>query len=150
MIWLGFAPVAVFTTLALNLLYQFMLHATWIPKLGWFEYVFNTPSHHRVHHASNDEYLDANYGGVLIVFDRLFGSYVEEREDLPCVYGLTKPIHSNNPVYIAFHEWIAMGRDIWRAETWRDRVLRVVGPPGWTPGKQTRASLARPAMEAAE
>lgn len=151
LVWLGFPIAAVFATLAINLLYQFMLHTTWIPKLGWFEYVFNTPSHHRVHHASNAEYLDANYGGVLIVFDRLFGTYVEEREDLPCVYGLTKPLHSNNPIYIAFHEWIAMGRDIWHAKSWRERVLRVVGPPGWTPGKQTRASLAdRPVLEAAE
>ncbi len=145
MIWLGFPPVAVFTVLSLNLLYQFMLHTTWIPKLGWFEYVFNTPSSHRVHHASNAEYLDANYGGVLIVFDRLFGTYVEERADLPCIYGLTKPVNSNNPLYIAFHEWIAMGRDLWQAKTWRERVLRVVGPPGWKPGAEVRASLATPA-----
>jgi sterol desaturase/sphingolipid hydroxylase (fatty acid hydroxylase superfamily) len=151
MIWLGFAPGAVFAALAINLLYQFMLHTTWIPKLGWLEYVFNTPSHHRVHHASNDEYLDANYGGVLIVFDRLFGTFVEERADLPCVYGLTKPIMSNNPLYIAFHEWIAMGRDIWQANTWRERVLRVVGPPGWNPGAKVRAALAtRPVVQPAE
>ena len=115
LIWLGFPPTAVFLTLTLNLLYQFWLHTTWIPKLGWFEYVFNTPSHHRVHHASNPEYLDANYGGVLIVFDRLFGTYVGERDDLPCRYGLVKPLKSNNPLYIAFHEWIALGRDVLRA-----------------------------------
>ncbi|MEO8559992.1 MAG: sterol desaturase family protein, partial [Rhodospirillales bacterium] len=151
LIWLGFPPAAVFATLAINLLYQFILHTTWIPKLGWFEYVFNTPSHHRVHHASNAEYLDANYGGVLIVFDRLFGTHVEERADLPCVYGLTKPLHSNNPIYIAFHEWIAMGRDIWHAKTWRERVLRVVGPPGWLPGKQVRAAIGKPVtVQAAE
>jgi sterol desaturase/sphingolipid hydroxylase (fatty acid hydroxylase superfamily) len=143
LIWLGFPPAAVFATLAINLLYQFILHTTWIPKLGWYEYVFNTPSHHRVHHASNAEYLDANYGGVLIVFDRLFGTFVEERADLPCVYGLTKPVNSYNPIYIALHEWIAMGRDVWQARSWRERVLRVVGPPGWTPGRQTRAALAQ-------
>jgi sterol desaturase/sphingolipid hydroxylase (fatty acid hydroxylase superfamily) len=149
LIWLGFPPGAVFATLAINLLYQFMLHATWIPKLGrWYELVFNTPSHHRVHHASNEAYLDANYGGVLIVFDRLFGTFVEERADLPCRYGLTKPIHSYNPLYIAFHEWIAMARDVWNAKSWRERLLRVFGPPGWKPGKQTRASV--PAIPAAE
>src|SRR4029077_1803967 len=73
---LGFEPNAVLTALFLNLLYQFWLHADWIPKLGWLEYVLNTPSAHRVHHARNPEYLDANYGGVLIVFDRLFGTYI--------------------------------------------------------------------------
>jgi sterol desaturase/sphingolipid hydroxylase (fatty acid hydroxylase superfamily) len=152
LVWLGFPTAAVFATLAINLLYQFMLHTTWTPKLPrWYEFVFNTPSHHRVHHASNAEYLDANYGGVLIVFDRLFGTFVEERADLPCVYGLTKPLHSNNPIYIAFHEWMAMGRDIWHARTWRERLLRVVGPPGWKPGAQVRAeaSVTKAAIEAA-
>ena len=71
------------SALFLNLLYQFWLHADWIPRLGWLEYVFNTPSSHRVHHARNPEYLDANYGGVLIVFDRLFGTYIAERADVP-------------------------------------------------------------------
>ena len=75
LIWLGFEPRIVFEVLSLNLLYQFWIHATWIPRLGWLEYVLNTPSAHRVHHAANLEYLDANYGGVLIVFDRLFGTY---------------------------------------------------------------------------
>ena len=80
---LGFTPTVVLSALFLNLLYQFWLHADWIPRLGWLEYVFNTPSSHRVHHARNPEYLDANYGGVLIVFDRLFGSYIAERADVP-------------------------------------------------------------------
>ena len=75
LVWLGFEPKVVFAMLSLNLLYQFWIHATWIPRLGWLEYVLNTPSAHRVHHAANLEYLDANYGGVLIVFDRLFGTY---------------------------------------------------------------------------
>ena len=101
---------AVFATLSLNLLYQFWLHADWVPKLGWLEYVFNTPSHHRVHHAANPTYLDANYGGVLIVFDRLFGTLIVERDDHPCRYGLVKPLRSNNPLVIAFHEWLALAR----------------------------------------
>ena len=131
LIWLGFPPAAVFLTLSLNLLYQYWLHATWIPRLGWLEYVFNTPSHHRVHHASNPEYLDANYGGVLIIFDRLFGTLIEERADLPCRYGLVKPLRSYNPIWIAFHDWVAMARDVWQATTWRARFMHVFGPPGW-------------------
>jgi len=132
LIWLGFPPAAVFLTLSVNLLYQYWLHTTWIPKLGWLEYVFNTPSHHRVHHASNAEYLDANYGGVLIVFDRLFGTYIEERADVPGRYGLVKPLLSYNPIRIAFHDWVQMGRDLRQAKTWRARFMHMFGPPGWT------------------
>jgi sterol desaturase/sphingolipid hydroxylase (fatty acid hydroxylase superfamily) len=119
MIWLGFAPGPVFIAASINLLYQFWLHAEWIPKLGWLEYVLNTPSHHRVHHAANPEYLDRNYGGIFIVFDRLFGTFVTERDDLPCRYGLVKPLRSNNPVIIAFHEWAALARDRWRSRSWQ-------------------------------
>jgi sterol desaturase/sphingolipid hydroxylase (fatty acid hydroxylase superfamily) len=133
LIWLGFSPQAVFTTLALNLLYQFWLHAEWIPRLGWLEYVLNTPSHHRVHHASNTEYIDRNYGGVLIVFDRLFGTFAGERADLPCRYGLTTPLRSNNPLRIAFHEWLKMLNDLYRARSVREVALYLFGPPGWRP-----------------
>ena len=131
LVWAGFPPAAVFGVLGLNLLYQFWLHAAWIPKLGWLEYVFNTPSHHRVHHAANPEYLDANYGGVLIVFDRLFGTFVEEQAAIPCRYGLVKPLRSNNPLTINFHEWQALTRDLWHARSWRERALHLFGPPGW-------------------
>jgi sterol desaturase/sphingolipid hydroxylase (fatty acid hydroxylase superfamily) len=129
MIWLGFAPGPVFVAAGLNLLYQFWLHAEWIPKLGWLEYVLNTPSHHRVHHAANPEYLDRNYGGIFIVFDRLFGTFVAERDDLPCRYGLVKPLRSNNPVIIAFHEWAALARDLRRSRSWRERFACLIGPP---------------------
>ena len=131
MIWLGFAPQAVFATLSLNLLYQFWLHTEWVPKLGWLEYVLNTPSHHRVHHASNAEYIDANYGGVLIVFDRLFGTFIAERDDLPCRYGLTTPLLTNNPIKIAFHEWRKLARDLRQVRSWREAVGTLFGPPGW-------------------
>jgi sterol desaturase/sphingolipid hydroxylase (fatty acid hydroxylase superfamily) len=129
LVWLGFSPAAVVATLALNLLYQFWLHATWIPKLGPLEWVLNTPSHHRVHHGANPEYLDCNYGGVLIVFDRLFGTFVQERDDLPVRYGLTEPLHSNNPLRIAFHEWLKLGRDLLAARSWRRGASVVFGPP---------------------
>jgi sterol desaturase/sphingolipid hydroxylase (fatty acid hydroxylase superfamily) len=149
LVYIGFRPEAVAGALALNLLYQFWVHADWIPKLGALERVLNTPSHHRVHHASNPEYLDANYGGVLIVFDRLFGSFVEERTDLPCRFGLVKPLTSYNPVYIAFHEWLAMARDVWTAPTWHARLMHVVGRPGWRPDGRglTTADLRRQVAE---
>lgn len=142
MIWLGFAPRAVFATLALNLIYQFWLHAEWAPKLGWLEVVLNTPSHHRVHHASNARYIDANYGGVLIVFDRLFGTFIAERDDLPCRYGLVTPLISHNPIRIAFHEWLKLVGDLRRARSWREAAGYLFGPPGWRP--RTQGALAAP------
>jgi sterol desaturase/sphingolipid hydroxylase (fatty acid hydroxylase superfamily) len=137
LIWLGFEPRAIAG--AVNLIYQFWLHTEWIPRLGWLEYVLNTPSHHRVHHAANPEYLDRNYGGVLIIFDRIFGTFVAERDDLPCRYGLVEPLRSNNPVVIALHEWAALVRDLWHARSWRDRCSYLFGPPGWQPGQQSPA-----------
>ena len=142
MIWLGFAPRAVFATLALNLIYQFWLHAEWAPRLGWLEVVLNTPSHHRVHHASNARYIDANYGGVLIVFDRLFGTFIAERDDLPCRYGLVTPLISHNPIRIAFHEWLKLVGDLRRARSWREAAGYLFGPPGWRP--RTQGALAAP------
>ena len=131
LVWLGFAPQAVFGVLALNLLYQFWIHAAWVPRL-WapIEWLFNTPSHHRVHHASNPEYLDCNYGGVLILFDRMFGSFVAERDDIVPRYGLTTQLHSYNPLRVAFHEWLNLARDLVDAPGWRVRALAVWGPPG--------------------
>jgi sterol desaturase/sphingolipid hydroxylase (fatty acid hydroxylase superfamily) len=130
LICLGYSPLAVFATVALNLTFQFWIHAAWIPKL-WapIEWLFNTPSHHRVHHASNAEYLDCNYGGVLIVFDRLFGSFVAERADVKPRYGLTTPLLTHNPLRIAVHEWLNLARDLKNARGWRQRLNSVLGPP---------------------
>jgi sterol desaturase/sphingolipid hydroxylase (fatty acid hydroxylase superfamily) len=147
LIWVGFPPKVVGATVALNLLYQFWLHTTWIPKLGPLEYVLNTPSHHRVHHASNPEYLDRNYGGALIVFDRLFGTFAAERDTVPCRYGLVQPLHSWNPVRIAFHEWLALGQDFWRAKGWQERWDILFGPPRH---KDAAAQHCAPAVLAAE
>jgi len=110
--FLGFEPTTVLAAFFINLLYQFWIHTDWIPKLGVLEYALNTPSSHRVHHARNPEYLDANFGGVLIVFDRLFGTYVEERADVPCVYGLVTPVTVYNPIAINFKPWIGMAKDL--------------------------------------
>jgi sterol desaturase/sphingolipid hydroxylase (fatty acid hydroxylase superfamily) len=130
---LGMPPEIVLTLLSINLLYQFWLHVTWIPSLGPLEWIFNTPSAHRVHHASNVEYLDGNYGGVLIVFDRLFGTYIAERRDLPCRFGLVRPMTSYNLLTVEFDHWRALWRDLVAAHSIREAVDYVIRPPGWRP-----------------
>ena len=134
LVLLGFTPTVVLTALFLNLLYQFWIHADWIPRLGWLEYVLNTPSSHRVHHARNPEYLDANFGGVLIVFDRLFGTYVAERADLPCDYGLVSPaVSSRNPFVVNIQPWIGLVKDLASARSPAEAWMYLFGPPGWRP-----------------
>jgi sterol desaturase/sphingolipid hydroxylase (fatty acid hydroxylase superfamily) len=130
---LGMHPRVILVMLSLNLLYQFWIHATWIPKLGPLEWVLNTPSSHRVHHASNLEYLDGNYGGVLIIFDRLFGTYIPERPDLPCKYGLVKPVTSYNLLVIEFEPWRQLWRDLRGARSLSDTLAFLWRPPGWRP-----------------
>ena len=129
LVWVGFPPQAVFGLLAGGLFYQFWIHADWLPSLGPLEWVLNTPMHHRVHHASNPEYLDCNYGGSLIVFDRLFGTFTALRPDIEIRYGLTTPVLSNNPVRIAFAGWIALGRAFRAARGARARLRVLFGPP---------------------
>jgi sterol desaturase/sphingolipid hydroxylase (fatty acid hydroxylase superfamily) len=149
---LGMPPRVILLMLTLNLLYQFWIHATWIPRLGPLEWVLNTPSAHRVHHASNLEYLDGNYGGVLIVFDRLFGTYIPERADLPCRYGLVNPITSHNLFEIEFSQWRALLRDLASARSVRAFVGYLVKPPGWKPdgpGDTTEELRQRAALQAA-
>jgi sterol desaturase/sphingolipid hydroxylase (fatty acid hydroxylase superfamily) len=133
LVYLGFDPRVIAMALSLNLLYQFWLHATWIPKLGWLEWVLNTPSAHRVHHASNPDYLDANYGGVLIVFDRLFGTYRPERAEEPCVYGLVKPLRTRNVFTMEFFQWADLYRDMRHAPNLQSALALLVMPPGWSP-----------------
>lgn len=128
---LGFHPLAVSITLSLNLLYQFWIHTELIPKLGWLERILNTPSHHRVHHASNPEYIDRNYGGVLIIYDRLFGTFAEEKLSNPLRYGLTRPVNSFNPIKIALHEWILIYQDWQKLDKWSDRLKLLFYPPEW-------------------
>lgn len=129
---LGVAPWMVMVAGGINLIYQYWVHTELIGKLPrWFEAVFNTPSHHRVHHGANPEYLDKNYAGLLIVWDRLFRTFEPERARV--VYGLTKNITSFNPFVIAFHEYVAIVRDVLAARRWRDRIGLVWHGPGWRP-----------------
>ncbi|MEH3052497.1 MAG: sterol desaturase family protein [Patulibacter minatonensis] len=129
---LGFPPSAVLTISAIDLLYQFGIHTEKIGRLPRpIEFLFNTPSHHRVHHGSDQQYLDRNYGGVFIVFDRLFGTFTPETARP--TYGLTSNINTFNPLRVAFHEWQAIGHDVRQARRWRDRLGYALGPPGWRP-----------------
>lgn len=141
--WLGFEPRAVALMYAANLLYQFWLHTEAVPKLGFIEGFLNTPSHHRVHHAIEPAYLDRNYGGVLILWDRLFGTFSEERAGAPRTYGLVRQVDTLNPVKIAFAEWVAMLRDLRSARSLRELWGYLFGPPGWSPdgSRQTTASI---------
>ena len=130
----GVRPWMIMVSGGLNLVYQYWIHTEVIRKLPrWFEAVFNTPSHHRVHHASNLEYIDRNYAGVLIVWDRLFGTFAPERA--PVVYGLVKNIESHNPLVIAFHEYAAIGRDLRDARSMRERFGILWHGPGWRPAR---------------
>ncbi|GAB4122282.1 MAG: sterol desaturase family protein [Rhodothalassiaceae bacterium] len=131
---LGFHPLLIAFVSGINLVYQFWIHTESIRRLpGWFEAFFNTPSHHRVHHATNPRYLDANYAGTLIVWDRLFGTFVPEDDAEPCRYGIVRQLGTFNPLKVAFHEWISIAKDIFGARSWRDRLHFLFAPPGWSP-----------------
>jgi sterol desaturase/sphingolipid hydroxylase (fatty acid hydroxylase superfamily) len=131
----GFHPLMLLTQISVSLLYQYWVHTELIGRLGPLEWIFNTPSHHRVHHGTNLEYLDRNHAGVLIVWDRLFGTFEPERARV--VYGLTKNIHTFKPVQIAFHEWIALARDVRRAGTLSKKAAYMFAPPGFSPDGST-------------
>jgi alkylglycerol monooxygenase len=124
---LGFAPWMFAVMHGFNLIYQFWIHTKFVDKLGWFEYIFNTPSHHRVHHGVNDVYLDKNYAGVLIIWDRLFGSFVEETE-IPR-YGIIKPLKSYNPLWINTHGWFEMAAAIKRQKTLGGKLRCIFASP---------------------
>jgi len=131
---LGYPPWMIFTMQAVSLMYQFWIHTERIGELPRpVEFVFNTPSHHRVHHGANDIYLDRNYAGILIIWDRMFGTFRGEEEKVQ--YGLTKNIGTFRPLMVAFHEYRAMWRDVRSADNWHDRLGYVFGGPAWRPGK---------------
>jgi len=152
-LWLplvGFDPGMVLLMIGLNLSYQFWTHTEAVRRLpAWYEAVFNTPSHHRVHHGSNTRYLDRNHAGVLIVWDKLFGTFSPEAEEEPVVYGLTENLGTFNPIWVLVHGYAELWRDMRRAPSWRDRWRYLVRAPGWShdgPDKRAktlRAQLAR-------
>lgn len=130
---LGIPAEVVVTVGALNLIYQFWVHTQHIGKLGWYEWIFVTPSNHRVHHAQNDIYLDRNYGGLFIIWDRLFGTYQEELDNEPVVYGIRGPLKSWNPVRALTHIYCDMAQDCWRTRRWRDKLKIWFARTGWRP-----------------
>jgi sterol desaturase/sphingolipid hydroxylase (fatty acid hydroxylase superfamily) len=144
LVWLGFEPSMVLFFMATSLLYQFWIHTEAIDRLpAPLEAVLNTPSHHRVHHGANPRYLDANYAGVLIVWDRLFGTFTPEVDAELVHYGLVKNIQTYNPLRIAFHEWIAIAQDVRHARSWHESWMYLFGAPGWSPdgSRQTSAMI---------
>jgi sterol desaturase/sphingolipid hydroxylase (fatty acid hydroxylase superfamily) len=138
-------PAVIAFTFGFNLVWQFWIHTETIGKMwGWFEFIFNTPSHHRVHHATNPRYLDANYAGTLIVWDRMFGTFVEELEEDSPRYGIVKNLGTFNPLKVAFHEYVGISRDVLAPGlTLRQRLAYLFAPPGWSHdgSRQTSESL---------
>jgi sterol desaturase/sphingolipid hydroxylase (fatty acid hydroxylase superfamily) len=128
---IGFPPPMFYTMLAINTLYQFWIHTRLLERLGPFEWIFNTPSHHRVHHGRNPEYIDRNHAGTLIIWDKMFGTF--EPEGAEVVYGVTEPVKSWDPVWANFHAYRNLWADAVRAKRWRDKILIWFMPPGWKP-----------------
>lgn len=130
---IGFPPAMIFFVAGINLIYQFWIHTEVIGRMPrWFEAAMNTPSHHRVHHATNPRYLDRNYAGVFIVWDKWLGTFEPERDDDRPRYGLVKNLGSFNILWAATHEWIGIAKDVWHAPDWRARLNYMIRPPGWS------------------
>ena len=133
MFFIGIPAEVVVSVGSLNLIYQFWVHTEHVGKLGWYEWIFVTPSNHRVHHAQNERYLDRNYGGLFIIWDRLFGTFQEELEEAPPIFGIRGPLHSFNPFRALTHIYVDMFRDSWHARRWRDKVRVWFARTGWRP-----------------
>jgi sterol desaturase/sphingolipid hydroxylase (fatty acid hydroxylase superfamily) len=143
---LGFPPLVFGGVALIDLLYQYWVHTEQIGRLGWFDRWFCAPSNHRAHHAVNDKYLDRNYGGILVVWDRLFGSFVEEDAAEPCVYGTRGPLRSWNPVRANLQQYAAMAHDCRHATAWADKLRVWFKPPGWRPA-DVAARWPKPAFD---
>ncbi len=141
--WLGFDPKIIAGMASINLLYQFWLHTELIPKLGPLELLLNTPSHHRVHHGSNPLYLDRNYGGTLIIFDRLFGTFQAEEPKVKIEYGLVEKITNKSVGKILFLGWTNLWKDVRQQRSLYEKIRIVFSPPGWTPGGGTTSEAIR-------
>jgi alkylglycerol monooxygenase len=153
--WIFYVPMAIagvppliFGIVALiDLLYQFWVHTEQVGKLGWFDRVFCSPSNHRVHHAVNDDYLDRNYGGILVLWDRLFGTFREEDEK--CVYGTRGPLNSWDPLWANAEVYWALLKDSWHTRHWADKVRVWFKPPGWR-SLDVAARFPKPAFDLAQ
>ncbi len=132
-LYIGIPAEILFASGALNLIYQFWVHTQHVDRIGWLEYVLVTPSNHRVHHAQNKIYIDRNYGGILCIWDRMFGSFQDELADEPCIYGIRKPLKSYNPLWANVHVYWATWLDSLHAARWQDKFKVWFKGPGWRP-----------------
>ncbi|WP_430458522.1 sterol desaturase family protein [Rheinheimera sp.] len=137
LVLLGFDPKLVLAVVAINLGFQFFVHTRWGKHWGWLGYVLNTPAWHRVHHACNDVYIDKNFAGVLVIWDRLFGSFEPEHDAIPCRYGITEDFESVNPLTITFHEWRCMLSAARDASGVRAKIQVLFGPPRPDPQQES-------------
>ncbi len=128
---LGFQPIQIFMMISCSLIYQFFLHTESIKKLGFLELFMNTPSHHRVHHATNTKYLDRNHAGIFIIWDKIFGTFQAEQASNPPIYGLTENLTTYNPIRIASHEYEQIWKDMQLAKFWKDKINYLFQAPGW-------------------
>ena len=147
--WIGFKPEHIVLCVAVNLAYQFFVHTEAVNKLPRaYEWLFNTPSHHRVHHARNPQYIDRNYAGVLVIWDRLFGSFVPEDPADPCDYGITRQLKTRNPIRMMFHEWIDLFRDVARPGPLWLRTKHLWAPPEWQRENSAVQTASRASVQA--
>lgn len=135
---LGFHPIMVITAVTINSTYQMFLHSSMVPSFGWFEKIFNSPWIHQVHHACNIEYLDRNHGGILVIWDRLFGTYQTNTEKPK--FGVLHPPNSYNPLVLVGHEYRDIWNDVRRAKRWQDKLKYIFYPPGWSPDGSTKTA----------
>ena len=132
---LGFRGIDIFLMYSITQLYGILVHTQLVKKLGFLEYILVTPSHHRVHHASNHQYLDRNFGTVFIFWDKLFGTFTPEMEEVK--YGLTKPVKDVNPISLLTHEWKRLAEDVKHHRLWKDKIRSIIGRPSWSGSKST-------------
>jgi len=132
-LYIGIPPEILFASGALNLVYQFWVHTQHVYRIGPLEYVLVTPSNHRVHHAQNKIYIDRNYGGILCIWDRMFGTFQDELSEEPCIYGIRRPLHSYNPFWANIHIYWSALLDSWHANRWQDKLRVWFKGPGWRP-----------------
>jgi sterol desaturase/sphingolipid hydroxylase (fatty acid hydroxylase superfamily) len=140
LVLVGFKSADIVLMYSITQTYGIIVHTNYVGKLGWLGYVFVTPSHHRVHHASNVAYLDKNMGMCLIIWDRIFGTFQEELEKEPVRYGLTKPLEDQSLANIVFHEWKAIAQDVRRNVDWPTKLKYILNPPGWSHDGSTLTS----------
>jgi len=141
MAFLGFEPAMIATALIINGIYQFFLHTQLIPSLGWYEKVFNTPFIHQVHHCSNVEYLDKNHGGMLIIWDKLFGTYQDIIPKLKPKYGILKDPDTYNPILLNTHEFSSIWKDVRSVPSWKDKFKYIFYPPGWSHDHSSKTAM---------